>query len=430
MSQALRTTTVIALAALLAACRSGVDIGKLPSDGAAERELDGRTADLSLAPPAWAVALGPGTGGNGIGVDSAGNVTLGGIFSGQVTLGSTTLDGHNPDTNYPHSPFVARLDRQGVFVWATGGSGAGAVTSLTVDTAGNSYAVGQLKGSLTLGATTLTATGSSSFGAFVAKLDPEGRVLWAVSPQPDAPTNYTALVALDGAANVYVASGVQVTKLGPSGNVLWTTPAASEVHGLAVDAGGCSYVMSYFNGSSSGQVEKLNPGGKRVWTSALSTNGVAIAVDSAGHGYVAGGFIARFSTSMGDFDWTAQPGGSAGSLGGLVADEQGNVYHAGYSDGGPISLGSTTFPTVDCGRGLLFIARVDASGAFTWATTATPTPSSVGGGKGCKNAVMALARDRWGGLYATGGFNGGVMTFGATTTTATEGGFVWKVTPP
>jgi hypothetical protein len=426
MSRSLRATTVTALAALLlVGCRRSVDVGGLPSDGTAERELD-RGSDRMPAPPAWAVALGPGTGGNGIGVDAAGNVTIGGIFSGQVTLGSTVLDGHNPDTNYPHSPFVARLDRQGAFVWATAGSGAGQVTGLAVDAAGNSSAVGQLKGSLALGATTLTATGASGFGAFVAKLDPAGRVLWAVSLQTDASPS----VAIDGSANIYVASGTQVTKLSSSGSVLWTTPAASEVGGIAVDPSGCSYVMSYFSRSSSGQVEKLDPGGKRVWTSPLARNASSIAVDSAGHGYVAGGFVARFSTSSGAFDWSAVPGGDAGSLGGLVADEQGNVYHAGYGGQTALSFGSTTFPTVDCGRGLLFIARVDASGAFTWATTATPTPSSAGGGKGCKNAVTALARDRWGGLYATGGFNGGAMTFGSTTTTATEGGFVWKVTPP
>jgi large repetitive protein len=470
-----------ALALLLAACRSGIDVGTLPSDGAAEGGLDGRAA----AAPSWVVAPGggPSTSGNGIGIDAAGNVYVGGTFNGQLTLGATVLSTNSTDLNI-RSPFVARLDRQGSFVWAVQGRGVGDVTGLAIDAAGNTHVVGWFDYGLELGSTLLTAS-TPSHGLFIAKLDPQGQVLWAISPQGDF--TYSRAIALDTSGNVHVAgsftgagtfgsiaaaspgpqtSAIFVAKLTPGGSFVWVTLAPSlqsstvypnDPWAIAVDGDGGSVVTGYFStpfavgsttlsrkGNQDLFLARLDAKGQHLWATsgwtASSAWGTSVAVDGKGHGYVSGwasadtvgalrlgsrtasvdsdAFVARFATSSGDFDWIAVPGGTSGSMGGLVTDGQGNVYVGGIN-GQSMSFGSTTFPS-----SAMFIARADSSGAFTWVTTATTAFAA------CKNCVMALARDRWGGLFATGGFMGGAMTLGATTTTATEGLIVWKVTPP
>jgi large repetitive protein len=473
--------TLTALVLLLAACRSGIDIGTLPSDGAAEVGLDGRAA----APPTWVVAPGggPSTSGNGIGLDAAGNVHVGGTFDGQVTLGATVLSTNSADLNV-RSPFVARLDPQGSFVWAVQGRGVGDITGLAVDAAGNTHVVGWFDYGLELGSTLLTAS-TPSHGLFIAKLDPQGNVLWAVSPKGDFTT--ARAIALDASGNVFIAgsftgpgtfgsiavaspgpqtSAIFVAKLTPGGSFVWVTLAralqSSSVYpadprALAVDGDGSSVVTGYFSipfafgsttlspkGNQDLFLARLDAKGQHLWATsggtAWSAWGTGVAVDGQGHGYVAGWasadtagalrlgsqtisvdndvFVARFATSTGAFDWIAVPGGTSVTMGGLVTDGQGGVYVAGI-DGQSMSFGSTTFPS-----SAMFIARADSSGAFTWVTTATTAFAA------CKSCVMALARDRWGGLFATGGFMGGAMTLGVTTTTATEGLIVWKVTPP
>jgi len=109
-----------------------------------------------------------------IAVDANGNSYVTGNFTGSATFGSTTLtsSGYN-------DIFVAKLDINGNWLWAkqAGGTGWDYGFVIAVDDNGNSYVTGYFSGSVTFGTTTLTSSGYEDI--FVAKLDRNGNWLWA-----------------------------------------------------------------------------------------------------------------------------------------------------------------------------------------------------------------------------------------------------------
>src|SRR5439155_12885533 len=133
--------------------------------------------------------------------------------------------------------YVAKYAPDGSLVWARR-MGGDVVTSsaddgargVAVDGGGNVYVAGQFNGTGDFGGVTLTAAGGRD--AFVAKLDPNGQVLWA--NRWGAANNDEAGfgVGVDAAGNVYALgdrrgqnlanNGDDVLKFSPAGSLLWT----------------------------------------------------------------------------------------------------------------------------------------------------------------------------------------------------------------
>jgi hypothetical protein len=191
----------------------------------------------------------------GIAVDAAGNAAITGeYYSSSMSFGTATLTNSRFD-----DIFTARYNASGAVIWAQTGGGKGYDYGygVAVDTSGNSYMVGGFDGAATFGTVNLSSASSSICAV---KYGPTGSVVWAknvVDPGNDA----NASVAVDSAANVYVASGVDsptqrlfATKLDRSGAVLWTKYAGSQYgaiygRGIAVDGTGRSYPISEFGGT-------------------------------------------------------------------------------------------------------------------------------------------------------------------------------------
>jgi len=119
-------------------------------------------------------------------VDAAGNVYLTGVLCGILNLDATTL--------YAAGIFdlmVVKLDAKGKFVWARVGSSGwyDGASDVAVDSKGNIYVAGGFGGynpkycsgsrTITLDSITLKSAGCSD--ALVAKLDPNGKFIWAVA---------------------------------------------------------------------------------------------------------------------------------------------------------------------------------------------------------------------------------------------------------
>jgi len=135
--------------------------------------------------------------GNGIAVDSSGNVYATGYFSGRATFGNTGLR-----SSGGYDIFIAKLNNSGSWQWAVkaGSTGDDRGHGIAVDSSGNAYATGFFRGTATFGTTNLTSSGGSDI--FIAKLNSSGSWQWAVKAGgPDWVRGIG--IAVDSSGNTY-----------------------------------------------------------------------------------------------------------------------------------------------------------------------------------------------------------------------------------
>ena len=352
----------------------------------------------SPLPLEWAIRAG-GAGGDGITaleLDGQGDVIVAGAFNGVATFGTNGLSTVDADAGY-----VAKLDPQGNFRWVTQ-LGAGTNNADTrayataVDRAGNVYVGGYFQQLTTLGTNTLTTFQAGGDG-FLAKLDPNGNVLWARQVSSGVSGFIVEAVATDPLGNVFVAGAGHLEKVASDGTTLWTKPLGFTVGSLTlssikVDGVGEVYAAGSFSRTLTLGTNNLNSaGGTDVYVTKLDANGNYLWATRGG------GLQDDFATSL-----VLTPAGLA--VGG----------NFGGSSGGPATFGFTTLTSYGKEDG--FIAKLNFTGTFLWARAV--------GGLFADN-VQALATDSEGSIYASGRFaNSG--TFGNVTLTAVNTGlFSW-----
>ncbi len=359
-----------------------------------------------------------------------------------------------------------------ITIWNTflGGSGDEAGNDIVLDASGNVYVVGDSDADW--GGTPVRAYTAAGYDAFVAKLDPNGNLLWHTflgGSQDD----YGNGIALDGSGNIYITgwsdanvSGAWscpvdctvvdlndvdafVAKLDNDGNLLWntfTSGIGSETStDIAVDTSGNSFVTGYSNGTwgaplvaftaslNDAYAARFNASGTRIWNTFIGgagdDQGNGIALDNNGDVFVTGlssadwgtspkraytalndGFYAKLSPANGARAWHGFLGGSGNDLGAAVtADSSGNLYVAGTS--------SATWGTpVDAytGGDDGFAAQIDTTaGTLNWNTfqgsaTVDSSASIVEDGNG-DVFVMGISDAQWG--TPVQGHSGGTDAF-------------------
>ncbi len=324
----------------------------------------------------WAISMGGSHNDEGyaVAVDDSGNVYVTGFFRetadfdpGTGTAWLTSMG--NSDI------FVAKYDSSGNYLWAIG---MGAVQGdigygLAVDGNGNVYVTGMFRRTVDFDPGSGIAMRSAAGGAsnrfpdiFVAKYDPSGNYLWAIS------------------------MGGREEDIG---------------FGLAVDDSGNVYVTgSFMSGITQDSVD-FDPG-----------PGIAI-LTSVGSADV---FVAKYDSS-GDYLWAKSMGGSNGERGlGIALDASYNVYvrgvFTGSADFDP-GAGIATLNSVG-GSADVFVAKYDPNGNYLWANSmGGPTDDFYYFGG-------AIAVDRSANVYVGGGFRGTAdfdRVSGAATLTAAGG---------
>jgi hypothetical protein len=372
--------------------------------------------------------------------DTAGNLYLTGYFTGSATFGSTTLNASTEST------YVAKVDPNGNFLWAEQLGGAPGNTfwdGIALDGGGNVYVTGNFSGTAAFGGTTLTSAGGADI--YVAKLDPNGNVLWARSAG-GAGTDWAMRVAADGSGNVYLTSqyavngatfgsttlaaatgnggnSLALSKLDSNGNWLWSERLSSntgQLEGLTVDAGGNAYVTGVIYGSPDQSfLGKYGPNaGPALWTdTSLGTNGNqntgwglttyqepvtgATAVYDVGNG----GNVQKVDASSGAVIWSEALGAPNYSnvIGRAAAvDASGNLYVAGEfwgtCDFDPGSgTANLTGTTGQYGIYNSFLAKFDSAGNFLSGRSFFGVNI---------NASSGLALDSSGNMYTAGNYQG------------------------
>ncbi len=326
----------------------------------------------------------------GIATDAAGNVFIGGSFTNWINFAGTGKGG--PETLLSagwHDAFVAKLDPTGKHVWSRGfGDIDGQrLNALTVDQNGNVLIAGEFSGTIAFsgieaGAGSLVGTGS--WDTFVAKLDPNGSLIWA-KQFGGAPlgAQVAEAIAVDATGNVYVAGGfdhsIEFGAPGEAGTTGFTNTNGDYSHDAFLakfDSNGAHVWSQHFGamgGSASATALAVSPQGKVAiagWftetldftpdddaSAGLSSGGgtgsyVAV-FDGLGaqqwsRGFIGTGYLEPTSVAIDSKESVLVAGGFAGALDFLGIG----------SDAGSAQVGSGS---VD-----LFLAKFDSSGSHVW----------------------------------------------------------------
>jgi hypothetical protein len=453
---------------------------------------DGRAADLKQTdiskPRGWSISVG-GDGQDSIWdvvIDDSENLIVLGMLTDKVTFegvkGDITLSGNGGRT------FVAKLDpKTRKWLWAEVldvvpanlespliGYMSAAKDALGVDASGSIYVSGRFAGSATIGATKLTSAGKRDI--YVVKLDPDGKVKWAVRAGGSGDDGALDLaVGDDGKITIgglfsgtatfgshdRTAKGkndIFVARLDPLyGSFEWVARAGSDsttdyeyAEAVVVDDSGSSTITGRAgggakfdeaakpDGDSSAYVAGLDPAGTFKWVGGIdATRCASIACDPSGVIYLSCALLlpdsffmlvkGREGTPSPQYPtikawkkiWHKTVFAEGAWASRLIVDGKGNSVVAG-SYNGTLQLGPDTLPP----------------GTYSQAFLARFAEKEIKGGEkigATLSMAMGLARDKTGGLYVVGKFTGtgdfGGNTLKSVASTLEPGfatdGFIW-----
>ena len=387
-----------------------------------------------------------------------GSSIITGYFDRSITFGSTTLTSAGGN-----DMFVAKVDASGNWVWAKKAGGTAYEQGLKIKTLpdGSSLVTGYFQGSATFGTTSLTTVGGNDI--FVAKLDANGNWLWASRAGSSGNDNGNGLAALPDGSSIITGSfrnvarfgtssvtsagseDVFVAKLDPNGTWVWATSGGSASgdpgKSVSVLADGSSIVTGLIAGNATfgstsltslGSndlfVAKVDASGSWVWAKNAggsgSEYGTGVSALSDGSSIVTGVFagtaafgsttltsaggddivVAKLDAS-GNWAWAKRAGGSGGDNGNDVgALSDGSSSITGSFDGSA-AFGATTL--VSTGNTDIFAAQV------LDAPAAPAAPTAVAGDGQAVVTIVSL---------------GGAITSYAITTS--PGSATCTITPP
>ncbi len=335
-----------------------------------------------------------------ISLDNKGNIYITGQFSStNVLFGSIflTYAGGN-------DLFVAKLDSGGNVIWANsiGGQGSELGSGVAADTLGNVYVTGLFGStSLAIGSSTLTNMGQNDF--LIVKYDQNGIPVWAKSTGGsnneigrnivvDKNNNVNVTGEFDGASIIFGSTtlintgstNIFLVQYDLNGNLNWAKSFIGnnldQINGVTVDSTGNIYVAGYFYGSIS--FDTITMSG---WSGNCDV------------------FLAKYDVN-GNVVWAHSGGGpDIDYCHNLYTDASGNCYLIGDARSAQLLFGALNINTVYPGTRDFFVVKYDANGIALWAYTAgTPTVDNG----------SAVATDRNGYIYMTGGYSSHTMSFG------------------
>ncbi|PKN70890.1 MAG: hypothetical protein CVU50_10665, partial [Candidatus Cloacimonetes bacterium HGW-Cloacimonetes-3] len=278
--------------------------------------------------------------------------------------------------------------------------------AIATDSMGNCYTVGSFRGIATFGSFVINSISDQTSDIYVAKLDSAGGYIWAVRAGGSFDDSGND-IAIDGSGNIYVTGNYR--GIAAFGDILLTSACPpNPVWGTPY------YQNDIF-------VAKMDNNGNWIWvTSTVSTNGRAVGngidIDDDSNVYVTGRFgeTVNFGTtpltiSGGQYDydafvakldsngcwlWARKAGGLSYEEGlDIVIDIESNVVITGYFDA-TCSFGSYSLVCTSNGWWDIFVAKLDTSGNWLWASQAGSPERS--------DYVFSLETDAAANIYLTG----------------------------
>lgn len=206
--------------------------------------------------------------GFGVALDPEGNVLVDGVFGGGLDFGGGALTATGSS-----DVFVAKLDSSGGHVWSRrfGGDGSATTYNLAVDPSGAVLVVGWFDGVVDFGGGARTSAGATDI--FLVKLDADGEYLWDIE-YGDGAAQESEGVASDSDGNILIAGTFQgsvdlggevltsagdgdifVAKLDPDGNLLWSRRYGDDAFQAAARITSDPFGDIVFTGHAAGSVD-------------------------------------------------------------------------------------------------------------------------------------------------------------------------------
>jgi outer membrane protein assembly factor BamB len=416
--------------------------------------------------PLWAQAVAAGAVHSGFGavsVDPDGSVYVTGDLEGSAGTADFGNGVVLTKSDALLNGVLVKYDAAGRAQWAelvTGGDGYSSLSCVTVDAAGNVYAVGEVEGTGTFSfGNGIEVTGvapksdgiSPATSAILVEYDAAGTAQWARTLVAGGPGSSFSSVRVNAAGDVLVAGGIGGTESYDFGNGV--TVAGTTSGGPVGGEPGRNALLVKYDASGNARWARstdAGEGGSGFAALALDAEGNVYAAGSIGDGSYdfGGGVVATGSVKGGSFTGTAgpvflvlakyddsgtarwartvTPGGSSSYLTSVEVDAAGSVYVAGAVDStGTYDFGSgVTVPTgTKDGGYYAAVVKYDASGAAEWA-------KSPKNGGTSEDILTSISLDADGDLYAAGLVSGdGPVDFGNDVLiqgTATDAGGGWS----
>jgi hypothetical protein len=362
---------------------------------------------------------------DGIAIDKYSNVFVTGKFISGLQIGTST---NLTEPNGKKAFYLVKFDSLGNVLWADKQIGSSTVElegkRVTVDTAGNAYVCGKLKGGvITFGTFTLSYnTTSTGEVGFIVKYSPNGTILWAktITNTTNGKSSIEDL-AIDKTGNIYICgkyddictvgdgttqiltpSGAEnffIAKLNSTGGVIWTFTAGmntgtnkNNAKVIKLDPSGNVYVTGDFDNAisfdNSGNFDFVNTG-KNSWVAKWSNSGTLLWVNPHYSG----------SNSTDEF-----------KTDGLVVDDLGNLLLIGKFTS-TVQIGALP-PITSSGGKNTFLVKYNTGGTPLWVKTITGTLDLEG---------KRLALDNTGKSIVCGSFRSNAV-FGGSVGTLTYNG--------
>lgn len=340
------------------------------------------------------------------------------------------------------------------WLWASAGGGAEEdwAYAVATDTLGNSYLAGIFEETAFFGIHYVTSeTSWPNKNIFVAKLDPQGNWLWAISAGGNSHSGCRA-IAVDDYGDIYItgffydtfsAGDLSVTsvgecdaffaKLSTDGDWLWLfrgggVQGADIGNDIALDETGTPYFVGEFYGEATFHNQAVESAGNNdafivnispygSWGGVMTLGGtswdegIGIAFNRFGDMIVTGRYMGSMSIAgqtitsqggsdifiacysyLGDWYWLKSGGGSGFDYGHrITTDAAGDCYvTGGFTNTAYFGSNTLYGGTLD-----IFVARLDADGNWIWVTSAR----GVG-----EDYVMDIDTDKSGNIYLAGLF--------------------------
>lgn len=298
--------------------------------------------------------------GHGVVSTNDGNVVAVGQFAGALTLDAVTLQ--SPDTS-TYDAYVAKLDGlTGDTLW---GKAMPFAIANAISTDGDSfYVLGQYEGTIQVGSTMLVSKGGIDIVA--AKLDADGNVIWATTvggTGSDTPTN----IAVANGVVAFTGSETDGITIGSN-----TTASSGSAAGFVVAVSASTGEIQWgrvFTGSGALTQSPALAIGTNLEVGGYFQGSVDFGAGSVAAVGTADAFLARYNAISGALVRVDHWGSANASnnITALALDSSGNAIAAGTFSN-QISLGGTTY-TNTAGDASAFVASLNGTSDAAWVTT-------------------------------------------------------------
>jgi len=332
--------------------------------------------------------------GHAIKIDAQGNMITVGSFEQNVDMdpGTAGTQVQQLNSNGESDIFISKLDPQGNYIWALqiGGAGEDVAYDLVLDGAGNSYITGAFQQTLDFdpGADTLEFTAVGDYDIFVAKIDPQGQLVWA--RQVGSPADDQGFgICLDSNGHLWVTGQFSgLTDFDPGDGEYWSNAQGlTDIFILKLDVFGQFLLARTFGGTGddAGYGICSLPGQGIALTGRFSGN-VDFDVSAGGSMLTSAGQFDAFAFTMSDSGailWIKQFGSAGWDVGrGVSADDQGNMYLVGeFSNTVSFHPGNTDYTISSTGEYGSYIFKLQQDGTPIWLRKLSSLNNRAGAGK-------------------------------------------------